>query len=93
MRKKEIVKEFAARLDIPKPIAEYLISMIVEEMINGLSDGSHMLLSGFGTFKVVNRGPRLGRNPKTGCRIRIPKHKEVRFTPSVILKDNMNNGH
>ena len=43
-------------------------------------------LRGFGTFRVVKRGRRKGRNPRTGESITIRASKSVRFKPS----DNLN---
>ena len=48
-----------------------------------------MTLSGFGTFKVVERQARTGRNPKTGENIPIPAHKAVKFVPGKTLRDDI----
>jgi nucleoid DNA-binding protein len=39
-------------------------------------------LSGFGSFNVINRKGRLGRNPQTGDRLQLPPSKYVTFRPS-----------
>jgi DNA-binding protein HU-beta len=44
-------------------------------------EGSLMLV-GFGTFKVMKRKARNGRNPQTGKTIKIPAKKVVKFKPS-----------
>ena len=42
------------------------------------------ILAGFGTFKVVDRKARKGRNPQTGADIDI---KAPKFTPGKALKE------
>jgi len=50
-------------------------------------DGS-VSVAGFGTFKVVQRKARTGRNPQTGKEIKIPASKAVKFTAGKALKEN-----
>jgi DNA-binding protein HU-beta len=44
-------------------------------------------LSGLGTFEVVKRAKRTGRNPQTGESVTIKAHKAVRFRLAKALKD------
>ena len=46
-------------------------------------------ISGFGSFKVVQRKARKGRNPRTGKEIQIPASKAVKFTPGKALKGSI----
>ena len=41
-----------------------------------MEKGDHVEIRGFGTFKVVERAPRTGRNPKAGATIAIPKRQD-----------------
>ena len=54
-----------------------------------LQKGDAVSISGFGSFKVVERKARKGRNPQTGKEIQIPASKAVRFTPSKALKEGL----
>jgi DNA-binding protein HU-beta len=47
-------------------------------------------LVGFGTFKVVDRAARSGRNPQTGKAIKIKAVKVPKFKPGKALKDSIN---
>jgi DNA-binding protein HU-beta len=47
----------------------------------------HWGLVGFGTFKVVKRKARKGRNPYTGEKIKIMATKAPKFTPGKVLKE------
>jgi DNA-binding protein HU-beta len=42
-------------------------------------------LAGFGSFSIVKRAPRLGRNPKTGEEVPIPARRVVKFRPGKKL--------
>ena len=46
-------------------------------------------ISGFGSFKVVKRNARKGRNPRTGKELLIPASKAVKFTPGKALKESL----
>ena len=66
----------------------------IEGRFNALFDGviktlkkeGSVTLVGFGTYRVVKRGARAGRNPRTGEPIKIGASKSVRFKASKSLR-------
>lgn len=50
--------------------------------------GYVVLIRGFGTFRLRRRASRMGRNPRTGARYRIPKREVLVFkaSPSIRLE-------
>ncbi len=54
-----------------------------------LKNGDAVSISGFGSFKVVDRAARKGRNPQTGKEIQIAASKAVKFTPGKALKESL----
>ena len=54
-----------------------------------LKQGDDVSIPGFGSFKVVNRKARKGRNPRTGKEIQIPASQAVKFTPGKALKESL----
>jgi DNA-binding protein HU-beta len=46
-------------------------------------------ITGFGSFKVVKRKARKGRNPRTGKELTIPARKAVKFTPGKARKESL----
>ena len=54
-----------------------------------LKQGDPVNISGFGSFKVVQRKARKGRNPRTGEEVQIPASKVVKFKPSKALKESL----
>lgn len=57
---------------------------------NTLINGSDLLLSGFGKFKVKDKNPRRGRNPQTGDELMLSARRVVTFQPSGILRRKVN---
>jgi len=55
-----------------------------------LEKGDSISLIGFGSFKVVERAAREGRNPSTGEKMQISASKGVKFTPGAGLKKRVN---
>ena len=57
---------------------ERIVSTIFEEISEALARGHRVELRGFGAFSVKRRGPRVGRNPRTGAAVQVSE-KYIRF--------------
>jgi integration host factor subunit alpha len=68
------------------------VDLMLEHLKDGLVRDRKLLLSGFGTFEVVERKSRKGRNPKTGESLVIPARKTLVFQPSQVLTSRINGG-
>ena len=64
--------------DFFKAIAEHLVKF------------NEVKISSFGTFLVVKKKERMGRNPKTKTKAKISARKVIKFTPSLIFKNRIN---
>jgi nucleoid DNA-binding protein len=62
----------------------------VNAILDALSAGEAVRVSGLGTFDVAARAARQGRNPRTGETIPIAANKAVRFHASKAVKDALN---
>lgn len=51
-----------------------------------------MELRGFGSFRIRQRGARIGRNPKTGERVAVPPKRIPYFKPGKELRATINAG-
>ena len=65
-----------------------IFSIMEEE----LCKGEDVRLSRFGTFEVVDKVARPGRNPKTKEEVIIARRKGLRFQASPILTSHINKG-
>lgn len=51
-----------------------------------LTAGEDVALKGIGKLKVVQRGAKTGRNPKTGEPVQIAPYRTVKLSPAPDLK-------
>ena len=80
--KNEILKNINHNLGIPNVFSENIVNSILEIIIDGLNEKKEVKISGFGTFRILNKNSRMGRNPKTGEKHLIKTRKSVAFYPS-----------
>ncbi len=85
MNKNDLVESIAQSAKISKVAAERGLEGMLSTITNAIEGGERVTLVGLGSFSLVNRAPRLGRNPKTGESIMIPSRKGVRFSPGKRL--------
>tara|TARA_B100001123_G_scaffold434102_1_gene560042 strand:+ start:52 stop:345 length:294 start_codon:yes stop_codon:yes gene_type:complete len=67
-----------------------LVDDFFETLIKELIANNKMKISSFGTFKILNKKARIGRNPKTKVETQIAARKVVTFKPSLLLKEKIN---
>ncbi|MCY3928796.1 MAG: integration host factor subunit beta [Acidobacteria bacterium] len=90
MTKAHLVEEVARSTDLTKKDAEVIVSTVLESIVDSLKDGDKIELRGFGSFRIRERGSRIGRNPKTGARVDVPSKKIPYFKPGKELKELLN---
>ena len=66
-----------------------VVEGFLTSVVSALQKGEHIEIRGFGTFKVVTRASRTGRNPKTGEVVRIPERPVPVFKPSRELRSGV----
>ena len=67
-----------------------VVNGFIESVVEALEREDHLEIRGFGTFKVVERAPRTGRNPRTGAEVKIASRKAPTFKPSKELRARVN---
>ncbi len=90
MTKAHLVEEVARSADLTKKEAEIIVSTVLESIVDSLKDGDKIELRGFGSFRIRERGSRIGRNPKTGAPVDVPSKKIPYFKPGKELKERLN---
>jgi len=86
MNKGDLINEVAKVVSTKKE-AQEAVDCVLSSITKALKKGDTVTLIGFGTFKVVDRNARKGRNPQTGEEIDIKASKAPKFTPGKALKE------
>jgi DNA-binding protein HU-beta len=89
MNKAELIQSISAAAELKVKEAEALLDAMIGTTQAALGKGDKVALTGFGTFSVVKRKARKGRNPRTGKQISIPASKAPRFSAGKVLKDSL----
>jgi integration host factor subunit beta len=66
------------------------VDTVFRSIIEALQRGEKIELRGFGSFRLRQREPRKGRNPKTGDKVDVPPKKVPYFKPGKELKELIN---
>ena len=90
MNKTELVAAVADQAEISKKDAEKALAAFTAVVTDELKKGEKVQLVGFGTFEVVERKEREGRNPQTGETMKIAASKAPKFKAGKALKDAVN---
>ena len=90
MTKAELVEHVAHSTQLTKKHAELIVNTVFESIAQSLRAGEKIELRGFGSFRIRQRGPRIGRNPKTGDRVEVPPKRIPYFKPGKELKELLN---
>ena len=90
--KKDLALKISERLGVRKQLAYEVVNTLFKAMRESLIAGNRIEIRGFGTFKVVTRASRTGRNPKTGDLVKIPERPVPVFKPSRELRSSVEGG-
>lgn len=75
--------------DITKARAKVIIDDLRDNIVQSLLNGKRVSIFGLGTFELRATKEKIGRNPKTGEKIKIPVSRKVVFKVAKGLKDQM----
>ena len=90
MTKAELVEKVAESTQLTKKHAELIVNTVFDSIVQSLKEGEKIELRGFGSFRIRQRGPRTGRNPKTGAKVEVPSKRIPYFKPGKELKELLN---
>jgi DNA-binding protein HU-beta len=79
MTKAELIAKVAKDSKITKAAAGRALDSAIDGITKALKKGDKVTLVGFGTFSVVRRKAREGRNPQTGKPIKIKAKRVAKF--------------
>tara|TARA_B110000263_G_C15071735_1_gene402183 strand:- start:359 stop:655 length:297 start_codon:yes stop_codon:yes gene_type:complete len=88
--RKKLAAKIYKNLGFSKNISLSVVDNIFESLVIGIIQSEKIKISSFGTFSVIKKKERVGRNPKTGIESKIVARKIVKFTPSLKFKKEVN---
>ncbi len=87
MIKAELVASVAAQMTLTKKQTEVIVDLFLNSITDALRRGDKVELRGFGSFRIRHRGPREGRNPKTGDAVSIAAKRVPFFKAGKHLRE------
>ena len=91
MNRSDLIQLLAERFSqLTQKDAEAAVSTILDTMNSALVRGHRIEIRGFGSFTVIHRAPRLGRNPRSGAAVDIPKRRAPHFKLGKALREEVN---
>ena len=88
--RKNLSNNVHQNLGFSKNISSFLIDDFFESLVSELIKFNKIKITSFGTFQVIDKKERIGRNPKTKVEAKIEARKIVKFKPSNIIKEKLN---
>ena len=88
--RKNLSNKIYQKIGFSKNFSSIIIDNFFETLISELTKSNKIKISSFGTFKVINKKERIGRNPKTKIETKICSRKVVKFKSSSFIKKKIN---
>ena len=88
--RKELVNKVYQNLGFSKNFSSILVDDFFKLIVSELKRLNKVKISSFGTFEIVNKNERIGRNPKTKIETKISARRIVKFKSSIAIKKKLN---
>jgi DNA-binding protein HU-beta len=86
MQKTELIAHVAKQTGVSQVETAKVVNSVIDSIVDALSKGDKVTLTGFGTFEVRETAARTGTNPSTREKIHIPAGKRAAFSAGTVLK-------
>lgn len=87
MNKTLLIEVIAKETKFSKSVCKDVLETFVKTIEQSLKKGKAVVFTGFGTFDVAKRKERIGVNPATRAKMKIPAKKVPKFRPGKQLKE------
>ena len=88
--RKDLSNKIHKNVGFSKNLSLKIVDDFFESIILAIIKSNKIKISSFGTFSILNKKERMGRNPKTGVQAKIFSRKVVKFRPSLYFKKKIN---
>jgi len=85
MNKTQLISEISSESRLTKVDSKKALDAFLNVAGKTLKKGEKITLVGYGTFSVVKRAARIGRDPRTQKAIKIPAKRVVKFKAGADL--------
>ena len=90
MTKSQLIELLSARhVQLAPKDAELAVKTMLDAMAHALASGNRIEIRGFGSFGLNFRPPRVGRNPKTGEKVHVPRKYVPHFKAGKELRERV----
>ena len=89
LKKINIIKDLSIKTGYSSNYSKKVINELVDEILQSFKKGNFNLKN-IGSFKIISKKKRIGRNPKTKKEYVISQRKSVSFKPSTSLLTELN---
>lgn len=90
LTRKNLSNKIYQLMGFSKNFSSSFVDNFFENLIEEFTKTNNVKIYSFGTFKVISRKKRIGRNPKTKVKANIASRKVVTFKPSLFIKEKLN---
>tara|TARA_B100001059_G_C17601768_1_gene459920 strand:- start:439 stop:744 length:306 start_codon:yes stop_codon:yes gene_type:complete len=88
--REDIAESLHTDFGLTKKDCIIFVNDIIDIIIDGLKSNGYVKIHNFGSFKVIRKKSRIGRNPKTMEDVMISERNVLKFKPSKMVLDNIN---
>ena len=91
MIKSQLTLNVAAQFfHLPHRVVEKAVDVVLDEIVTAMARKDRVELRGFGAFSVKDRAGRIGRNPRSGAKVRVAEKKMPVFRSSKEMHKRLN---
>jgi len=90
LTRKKLSNKIYQNLGFSKNISSNLVDDFFEFIISELIKFNKVKISSFGSFEIISKNERIGRNPKTKVEFKIAARKIIKFKPAITTKEKLN---
>ena len=88
--REDIAESLHSDFGLTKKDCIIFVNDIISIIIEGLNTSGYVKIHNFGSFKVIRKKSRIGRNPKTLEDVMISERYVLKFKPSKMILEYIN---
>ena len=89
-KKRDITQSLSLNMGFSKNFSKKIVDDLIKILKHAIIEKGNLNLKNLGSFKIITKKERIGRNPKTKEKFIITSRKTLSFTPSKNLLKNLN---